>query len=62
MSKESELQRLRRDIAAKTSQISRMDENLQQVKSQLNSKKDIGMTYNFVNCNVFMSVILIYFL
>lgn len=63
MSKESELQRLRRDVSVKTSQIRCMDENLQQVKSQLDSKSDIGMTCNFVICIVqeaLMPVIFIY--
>lgn len=47
VSKESELQRLRRDVAAKTSQISRMDESLQHMRSQLDSKSDMGTLHSF---------------
>ncbi len=47
VSKESELQRLRRDVAAKVSQISRMDESLQHMKSQLDSKSDMGTSHSF---------------
>ncbi|KAM9791621.1 scinderin like b isoform 1-T2 [Syngnathus typhle] len=41
VSKESELQRLRKDVTVKTSQISVMDKNLQQTRSALESKNDL---------------------
>ncbi|XP_061550593.1 coiled-coil domain-containing protein 18 isoform X1 [Phycodurus eques] len=41
MSKESELQSLRKDVTIKTSQISIMDKNLQQTKSLLENKNDL---------------------
>ncbi|XP_061150911.1 coiled-coil domain-containing protein 18 [Syngnathus typhle] len=41
VSKESELQSLRKDITVKTSQISVMDKNLQQTRSALESKNDL---------------------
>ncbi|XP_053185559.1 coiled-coil domain-containing protein 18 [Scomber japonicus] len=41
VSKESELQRLRRDVTAKTSKISRVEESLQQTKSLLDSKSEM---------------------
>uniref|UniRef100_A0A3Q4M603 Coiled-coil domain containing 18 n=1 Tax=Neolamprologus brichardi TaxID=32507 RepID=A0A3Q4M603_NEOBR len=41
VSKESELERLRKDVGVKTSQISCMEESLQHIKSQLISKNDI---------------------
>lgn len=47
VSKESELQRLRRDVTVKTSQISRMEENLRHTISQLDSKSDMGMLHRF---------------
>ncbi|XP_034411805.1 coiled-coil domain-containing protein 18 isoform X2 [Cyclopterus lumpus] len=42
-SKDSELQRLRKDVHDKISQVSRMDESLQHMKKQLDSKSDTGM-------------------
>ncbi|XP_061797230.2 coiled-coil domain-containing protein 18 [Nerophis lumbriciformis] len=42
VSKELELQRLRRDVAVKTSEISNMDMHLQQTRSQLESKSDLA--------------------
>lgn len=47
VSKESELERLRKDVGVKTSQISCMEESLQHIKSQLISKNDIGKTCLF---------------
>lgn len=47
LSKESELQRLRRDVMVKTSQISSMEESLQHTMSQLDSKSDMGMLRSF---------------
>ncbi|XP_061775837.1 coiled-coil domain-containing protein 18 isoform X2 [Nerophis ophidion] len=41
VSKELELQRLRRDVAVKTSEISNMDVHLQQTRSQLETKSDL---------------------
>ncbi|XP_061654684.1 coiled-coil domain-containing protein 18 isoform X2 [Phyllopteryx taeniolatus] len=41
MSKESELQSLRKDVTIKTSQMSIMDKNLQQTKSLLENKNDL---------------------
>lgn len=41
VSKDSELQRLRKDVNDKTSHISRLDENLQHIKRQLDSKSDM---------------------
>lgn len=42
LSKELELQHLRRDITNKTSQISRMEENLHRIKTELDSKTNLG--------------------
>lgn len=42
VSKDSELHRLQRDVTVKTSQISCLDESLQQLSSLLNSKSDMG--------------------
>lgn len=42
LSKELELQRLRRDITNKTSQISHMEENLHRIKTELDSKTNLG--------------------
>lgn len=43
MTKESELQHLSTDVSVKTSQLRCMDEDLQHMKNQLDSKSDIGM-------------------
>lgn len=42
LSKELELQRLRRDVANKASQISRMEENLHRSRTELDSKSSLG--------------------
>lgn len=42
LSKELELQRLRRDITSKTAQISRMEENLHHINTELDSKTNLG--------------------
>lgn len=42
MTKELELQRLRRDVATKTSQISCMQESLNSMKNELDSKTEMG--------------------
>lgn len=41
--KELELQRLKRDVASKASQISRMEESLHCMKNKLDSKTELGM-------------------
>nr|XP_020471831.1 coiled-coil domain-containing protein 18 isoform X2 [Monopterus albus] len=41
VSKESELQRLRREVTVQTSQVSRMEESLQHIRSQLDSKNNM---------------------
>lgn len=41
-SKESELQSLRKDVTIKTTQIGVMDKNLQQTRSLLENKNDLG--------------------
>lgn len=53
-SKESELKRLRRDVSVRTSQMSHMEENLQHVKIQLESKSDIGVMDNFSYISFFV--------
>lgn len=47
VSKDSDLQRLRRDVVVKASQISRMEESLQHTRSQLHSKSDMSMFLPF---------------
>ena len=47
LSKESELQRLKRDLTAKTAQLSRMEESLRHLKSQLDCKADLGKSHSF---------------
>lgn len=47
-SKESELQRLRREVSVKTLQIAHMEESLQDTRNQLDSKSDMGRTRNFI--------------
>lgn len=42
LSKELELQHLRRDITNKTSQISCTEENLDRIKTELDSKTNLG--------------------
>lgn len=42
LSKELELQRLRRDITSKASQIGRMEENLHRMKTELDGKSNLG--------------------
>lgn len=47
LSKELELQRLRKDIANKASQISRMEENLHRTRTELDSKSSLGGWHRF---------------
>lgn len=54
VSKESELQRLRRDVASKASQIIRLEESLQHMKSQLDSKTDMCMSHSFCSFTYFL--------
>lgn len=42
LNKELELQRLRRDANNKTSQISRLEENLHRIKTELDGKTNLG--------------------
>lgn len=42
MTKELELKRLRRDVALKASQISRMEESVHCMKKELDSKTELG--------------------
>lgn len=42
LNKELELQRLRRDVNNKTSQISHLEENLHRIKTELDGKTNLG--------------------
>lgn len=47
LSKDLELQRLRRDVTSKTSQISRLEESLHCMKNELDSKTNLGVSTSF---------------
>lgn len=43
VTKDLELQRLKKDVTIKTSQLKRMEENLNRMKNELDSKTDLGV-------------------